>query len=407
MQPATMSRSVARTVNPLEIPDWDWQVLRLPGCSFFHSSVWARVLFESYGYKPLYFTIFDGGLLSACLPVMEVDSFLTGRRGVSLPFTDYCEPLVSTDTQFQDLLKEATAYGADKGWKSLELRGGEVFLPGLPTSSTYLVHTLDLSTGSGQSASQPLPASSLPVFQSSSLPVFQSSSLPSLASSLPSLASSLPSLASNLPSFHSSGFSTFRESTRRNIRKASENGVGVELLTTEAGVRKFYRLNQTTRRDHGLPPQPYRFFEELHEHVISKGYGFVAIASYGSEAIAAAVYFHFGRCAIYKYGASDKRYQHLRPNNLVMWEAIRWYVEHRYASLSFGRTDPGHEGLRQFKTGWGVTEQTLSYYRYAIKAGAFVHDDNGKMNGIGSKAASFAPLPVLRAVGSLLYRHMG
>jgi hypothetical protein len=36
-----------------------------------------------------------------------------------------------------------------------------------------------------------------------------------------------------------------------------------------------------------------------------------------------------------------------------------------------------------------------------------VHNDNEKINRINSKAASFAPLPVLRAVGSLLYKHMG
>ena len=365
-------------IDPIAYPGWDQQVLRLSGCSFFHSSAWARVLSESYGFRPLYFTIFDSGLLSACLPVMEIDSFLTGRRGVSLPFTDYCEPLVSADGQFEELLREATAYGANKGWKSLELRGGGSFLGCNPSSSTYLLHTLDLSSGRAHSANPQLNLSSQP---------------------------------SNFLSFQSSGsappFSTFRESTRRNIRKASENGVRVEISTTEQSVRQFYKLNQMTRKDHGLPPQPYRFFEEIHEHVISKGCGFVVVAFQEKTPIAASVYFHFGRFAIYKYGASDKRYRHLRPNNLVMWEAIRWYIENGYASLSLGRTDLGHEGLRQFKNGWGVMEQTLSYYRYTFKTGAFVRNDNEKINGIGSRVASLAPLPVLRAVGSLLYRHMG
>ncbi len=341
-----------KIIDPTQYPGWDSLVLRLPGVSFFHSAAWAMVLQKAYGFKPIYFTVFDGSVLSACLPVMEIDSFLTGRRGVSLPFTDYCEPLVSADNEFQALLGEAEAYGVGNGWKSLELRGGGNRLDCCPSSSTYLLHTLDLSPG------RPL-------------------------------------------------FSTFRQSTRRNIRKASENGVRVEMSTTEESVRQFYKLNQTTRRDHGLPPQPYRFFQEIHEHVISKGYGFVAVAFREKTPIAAAVYFHFGKTAIYKYGASDKRYQRFRPNNLVMWEAIKWYIDNGYASLSFGRTDLGHGGLRQFKKGWGVMEHTLRYYRYAVKTGAFVRDDNEKANAIGSKAASFAPLPVLRVVGSLLYRHMG
>jgi hypothetical protein len=330
------------------------------------------VLQKAYGFRPLYFTIFEGDLLSACLPVMEIDSFLTGRRGVSLPFTDYCEPIVASCEEFQELFREAAEYGKQHGWKSLELRGGGSFLGSNPSSSTYLLHTLDLQPG---------------------------------LNPRPVLSSSVDSQLATRNSHPI--FSTFRESTRRNIRKASENGVRVEISTAEESVRQFYKLNQTTRRDHGLPPQPYRFFEEVHRQVISKGHGFVATAFREETPIAASVYFHFGRTAVYKYGASHKRYQHLRPNNLVMWEAIRWYIDKGFSSLSFGRTDLGHEGLRQFKNGWGVAEQALNYYRYAIKTAAFVRNSNEKMNGINSRAASFAPLPVLRAVGSLLYKHMG
>ena len=50
-------------VDPLEIPDWDALVLATGKASFFHSSAWARILYESYGYKPLYFASFKGGNL--------------------------------------------------------------------------------------------------------------------------------------------------------------------------------------------------------------------------------------------------------------------------------------------------------------------------------------------------------
>jgi hypothetical protein len=344
------------------------------------------VLQKAYGFRPLYFTIFEGGLLSACLPVMEIDSFLTGRRGVSLPFSDYCEPLASSQEEFQELFTEATEYGKRRGWKSLELRGGGSFLASHPSSSTYLLHTLDLQPGLN-------PPPVLPSSVDSQL---------ATRNSQRGCASPQPVTPNSLPIF-----STFRESNKRNIRKALENGVRVEISTTKESVRQFCKLNQTTRREHGLPPQPYRFFEEVHEQVISKGHGIVATAFQADAPIAASIYFHFGKTVIYKYGASDKRYQHLRPNNLVMWEAIKRYADHGYSSLSLGRTDLGHEGLRQFKNGWGATEQTLSYYRYAVKTATFVHDDNRKMSAINAKAASLTPLPVLRAVGSLLYRHMG
>lgn len=90
-------------IDPTQYPNWDELLLSTPGSSFFHTSSWARVLKEAYGYTPKYFTEFDGGHISTLIPVMEVDSFLTGRRGVSLPFTDYCEPLLNENIEFVDL----------------------------------------------------------------------------------------------------------------------------------------------------------------------------------------------------------------------------------------------------------------------------------------------------------------
>jgi len=383
-------------IDPTQFPDWDSLILRHSEASFFHSAAWAKVLQKAYGFTPLYFTIFDGGLLSACLPVMEIDSFLTGRRGVSLPFSDYCEPLASSQEEFQELFTEATEYGKQHRWKSLELRGGGSFLATHPASSTYLLHTLDLAVT--QSANQRMSQSAnSPITQSPNHPVTQS------PDPLPpsSVDSQLATRNSQLL------FSTFRESTRRSVKKARTTGVNLEILTSEAALKKFCRLNQITRREHGLPPQPYRFFEEVYRHVISKGHGFVALASHGSEVVAASVYFHFGKTAIYKYGASHKRYQHLRPNNLVMWEAIRWCIEHGCTTLSLGRTDLGHEGLRQFKNGWGGQEHSINYYKCGLKAGEFIGGHNAAVGGLAGRAASLTPLPVLRAVGSLLYRHMG
>jgi hypothetical protein len=54
-------------LNPLEIADWDFLVLDTGKASFFHSSSWARVLHDSYGYKPLYFTTFENGNLVSAL----------------------------------------------------------------------------------------------------------------------------------------------------------------------------------------------------------------------------------------------------------------------------------------------------------------------------------------------------
>ena len=79
-------------LNPLDCDGWNDLVISSGSRSFFHSSEWARVLVETYKYKPLYFALVQDDRLRLLIPFMEVSSLITGRRGVSLPFTDFCEP---------------------------------------------------------------------------------------------------------------------------------------------------------------------------------------------------------------------------------------------------------------------------------------------------------------------------
>jgi len=79
-------------LNPTKYPEWDNFLLENRDFSFFHSSAWAKVLKASYGYDPIYFVSIAAGQLCLLVPFMNIVSPLTGRRGVSLPFTDRCAP---------------------------------------------------------------------------------------------------------------------------------------------------------------------------------------------------------------------------------------------------------------------------------------------------------------------------
>jgi hypothetical protein len=50
-----------KILNLLTYPNWDDLLLAHEDYAFFHTSAWARVLSESYGYKPLYFTAIQNG----------------------------------------------------------------------------------------------------------------------------------------------------------------------------------------------------------------------------------------------------------------------------------------------------------------------------------------------------------
>jgi hypothetical protein len=310
------------------------------------------VLHESYGYKPLYFASFENGRLSCLMPFMEVDSWLTGRRGVSLPFTDQCPAIVAEQMVFQDTVKKVIGYGQKAGWRYIEWRDGRYFGEEARPSESYYAHELSLSKTEKEL------------------------------------------------------FSGLRDSTRRNVKKAAKTDVSVKVAQSLDSVRSFYRLNCVTRKRHGLPPQPLSFFKMVFEHVISKSHGIVVFALSAGKVIASSVFFHFGKSAIFKYGASDLAHQELRANNLVMWEAIKWFREKGFETLDLGRTELDNEGLLQFKRGWGVKESRIGYHRYDMKKKMF-RKEHSMAAKLMNKAFTHTPVEMLALLGRTLYRHVG
>lgn len=342
-----------KVINPLEYSDWNELLISNPEYSFFHSSNWAAVLHESYGYMPRYFTEIKQDRISLLIPFMEIKSFLTGRRGVSLPFSDYCEPIIPKEAEYGEILARVIEDGKDSKWKSLEFRGGDQgLLKDQIPYSTWFGHSLTLDRDEEKL------------------------------------------------------FSLLSGNTRRNIKKAQREGVTVKIESTLESLNEYYRLHCLTRKRHGLPVQPWHFFEKIHKHIFLKNQGFVALASHQDRVIAGAVYFHLGEKAIYKYGASDKEYQHLRANDLVMWEAIKWFSRNGYKSFSFGRTEQENSGLVQFKAGWGSVETKINYYKYIVDEMIFL-GNHKKSDAPLNYVLRNAPVSFLRLIGAFLYKHVG
>ena len=172
-------------------------------------------------------------------------------------------------------------------------------------------------------------------------------------------------------------------------------------------MESYYRLHCVTRKGQGIPPQPLKFFRKIREHILQRNMGFVALATFRTEVVAGIVLFHHGKKAIYKYGASSAEGKRCRANNLVMWEAIRWYVQKGFQEFCFGRTEPEHEGLREYKSGYGASEYELPYYKCDISGNRIVAMNGKKISRRMERCYQKVPIPVSRIVGSLLYRHIG
>src|SRR5262249_52744143 len=132
-------------VNPLYDPEWEQLAASHPDYAFSHSTAWAKVLSKTYGHEPVYLHCSRRGQLVALIPAMEVSSPLTGRRGVGLPFTDFCGPLMFVEGAWASAMEKLTEVALERKWKFFEIRGGSAFEASATPALEFYGHTLDLS----------------------------------------------------------------------------------------------------------------------------------------------------------------------------------------------------------------------------------------------------------------------
>lgn len=338
-------------IDPLLHSDWDRLVQSYPDATAFHTSAWAKVLCKTYRHQPQYLRWSDAGGAVALIPIMEVRSVVTGRRGICLPFSDFCEPLVFGQISCRDLLNQITKLAADRQWKYFELRSSGIVPPSVTPATTYYGHSIDLRGARDRV------------------------------------------------------FAGINSAGQRAIRKAERSGLTVQVEEGPEAINEFYRLHVGNRRRHGLPPQPRSFFDNIYKEIIQKGFGLVVTARGGGRPVASAVFLTHGTKALYKFGASDAQAQDLRPNNLVMWEGIKVLANQGCSTLHLGRTSLDNSGLRRYKLSWGATESLIQYFRFDTGKDSWVKARD-QASGLHNKVFARLPLPLNRLIGAALYSHL-
>lgn len=299
---------------------------------------------STYGIQPFY----NAKPARSLVPMMELRTWATKRRGVGLPFTDFCDALGSVGG---DEFEAMCDFGRSRGWNRIEWRGPGVVPEDATPAAEYLGHELDLRPG---------------------------------------------------PERVTKGFT---RAARAGARKARESGVVATVSLARESMRAYYALHTRTRRRHGVPPQPWSFFANIQRHMIERGMGFVVLASVSNKPVSGAVFLYFAGRAIYKVGATEMSAQALRPNNLVMATAIERLAEEGLESLHFGRTEVGNEGLRFYKSAWGAREETIRYFRYDLTENLWVKVPP-RVSGIFRAIFRHMPISINRALGTVLYPHL-
>ncbi len=138
-------------IDPVRDLRWADFLQRHPQASVFHTPGWLEALRRTYGYQPVALTTSGPGKeLENGLLFCEVKSWVTGRRMVSLPFSDHCQPLVDDAATLQYLLSSLDWHSKDQNFKYVELRpvvlaaSGRSFPAGFSEAESFCFHKLDL-----------------------------------------------------------------------------------------------------------------------------------------------------------------------------------------------------------------------------------------------------------------------
>jgi CelD/BcsL family acetyltransferase involved in cellulose biosynthesis len=332
-------------------PRWLALVDQAPCACVFHHPAWLRVLAASYHYQPFVAAVAnDDGGLSAGLPVLAVCSRLTGRRWVSLPFTDYCPPLARDSPGLGRLVDRLAARARAGDASRVEVRWPLPAHTLVSASARYVWHTLVLDADPQRVLAR------------------------------------------------------VHRTQRQNVRSAEREGLSVEQGTGPRQMRQFYALHSATRRRQGLPVQPWRFFELLQREVLATGLGFLLLAHSQDQCVAAGLFLCWNRKLTYKYAAACEAGHRLRANHLLIWTALRWGSEHGYSQFDFGRTDLADDGLRAFKMRWGAVEAPLVY---STLGSGVARPRAARLGRLAQAIIRRSPVWVCQAAGRVLYRHFG
>lgn len=359
--PANNNQPVPRfscyQLDPIQDPRWAELVEKHPRASVFHTVPWLQALRRTYGYEPVAFTTSPPtGELKNGMVFCRVNSWLTGCRLVSLPFSDHCEPLCDSSEDVNFLIRYLQASFDHQKWKYLQVRpvNGNLGQTGdgigcLP-AATYFLHALDLRPDLDE--------------------VFRSLD---------------------------------KDSVQRRIQRAERAGLVEKCGRSEDLLKEFYALFVITRSRHQVPPSPYSWFRNL---INCQGKALEIRLAYKDEIpIAAILTLQFRDVVYYKYGCSDARFNKFGATPWLFWRAIAAAKSNGANEFDMGRTKEDNTGLLAFKNRWVPQPKRLVYWQYPY-ASSLDSVDDWKLK-IAKRAFSLMPDKLLTIVGELIYRHIG
>ena len=322
--------------------------------SIYHTPEWLEALRRTYHYEPTVFTTNAAHEpLTNGIVFCRIQSYLTGSRLVSLPFSDHCELLATTGSELATLLPglQKRIMGrlrhVEIRPRLTELEEGLQFWP----HKQHYFHVLDLT----------------------------------------------PTIEELYSKLHYNG-------VRRKIRRADRERVELEQGQSESILMEFYQLLLLTRRRHRIPPQPLSWFRNLIECLGPNVT--IHVARFENRPIACVFTMRHKTTVIYKYGCSDERFHRFGAMPRLLWQVIEQAKAEHMQAFDLGRSDFHNEGLVRFKDHLGARKTILKYWRSLPTP-----PDPSRVRRLPSELArnclQCLPDSLFRLVGQVFYRHLG
>ncbi len=148
-------------------------------------------------------------------------------------------------------------------------------------------------------------------------------------------------------------------SVKKNLRRGREEGVLVE-RRKNIPLSIFYPLYLRTHKRLGSPPLPFLFFQRLNYYL--SPHIRCVVAKYREKVISLLLGWSVGSSLHVTHILSLPEFWHLRGNDLVHWEMLRWAREEGKEIFDFGPAR--YEGQIRYKKKWGAV--FLPYYYHYL-----------------------------------------
>jgi CelD/BcsL family acetyltransferase involved in cellulose biosynthesis len=336
---------------------WDEFVFSHELGSIYHTSAWRHVIEAAYGHQPLYLSMDDShGQIRAGMPFFIVKSRLTGNRLVSLPAAQVCNPLVSNQEEYDQLIHFVMEFAKRRNIKSIEIKTSEPFR---------------WNTGEFGRAQE------------------------GFSTYLLDIDKDLETLEH---SFH-------RSCIRQKIKNASKNGLQLVVGNSPNEVKRFYELYLQLRKNYGLLPQPYAFFFNKWKTLSAQNGIEILRALYQGRTISSILLLKYKDTVTYEYGASEFDMMHLGPSPFLIWESIKRAKSQGYTRFDFGRTANDNEGLTQFKLHWATRREALRYYYIPDLGNTAQIRRQGFSKKLMYHTMHYSPAVLCQLMGRMLYKY--